>query len=139
MDAPDGMAIAGKCMCEAVSFQASTKKSDIDACHCEQCRRWSGHYWASVNTEYSSLKFVSGEEDVAWHQSSELVRRGFCRKCGSALFWHPFRHPDYANLLAIGAGSLDRPSGIRLAVHVFVSEKGDYYGIDDGLPQKPRH
>ena len=32
-------------------------------------------------------------------------------------------------------GCLDEPTGIRLANHIFVGEKGDYYEIGDGLPQ----
>jgi len=27
------------------------------------------------------------------------------------------------------------PTGVRLAKHTFVGDKGDYYDIDDGLPQ----
>ena len=42
-------------------------------------------------------------------------------------------------MLAISAGSLDAPTGVVLEKHIFVAEKGDYYPIADGLPQKPGH
>jgi hypothetical protein len=32
-------------------------------------------------------------------------------------------------------GAFDAPTGTRLAMHIFVAEKGDYYDIADGLPQ----
>jgi hypothetical protein len=32
-------------------------------------------------------------------------------------------------------GAFDGPTGTRLAKHIFVRDKGDYYDIDDGLPQ----
>jgi hypothetical protein len=32
-------------------------------------------------------------------------------------------------------GCLDEPTGIRLADHIYVAEKGDYYQIGDGVPQ----
>lgn len=32
----------------------------------------------------------------------------------------------------------DAPTSTRLAMHIFVAEKGDYYEIADGLPQNPR-
>jgi hypothetical protein len=35
-------------------------------------------------------------------------------------------------------GALDTPTGTRLAIHIFVAEKGDYYDIADGLPQNSR-
>lgn len=131
--------IMGRCMCGAVAYEAMRMSHRIDACHCEQCRRWSGHYWASVNARFSELKFLKGEERVCWFESSELVRRGFCGACGSTLFWHSHRHPDYGDLVGISAGSLDKPTGVELSVHIFVAEKGDYYTLDDGLPQRPGH
>lgn len=32
-------------------------------------------------------------------------------------------------------GAFDAPTDTRLAVHIFVADKGDYYDIADGLPQ----
>ncbi len=32
-------------------------------------------------------------------------------------------------------GAIDTPTGVRLAKHIFVADKGDYYDIEDGLPQ----
>jgi hypothetical protein len=36
-------------------------------------------------------------------------------------------------------GAFDGPTGVRLAKHTFVEEKGDYYDICDGLPQSERY
>jgi hypothetical protein len=33
-------------------------------------------------------------------------------------------------------GAFDEPTGTKLAVHIFVADKGDYYDIADGVPQK---
>lgn len=128
--------LSGKCLCGAIVFEAVRDKETTDACHCGQCRRWSGHYWAGVNTDIATLNFISGEDKVGWFQSSDLVRRGFCKECGSSLFWHPNNHKDYAHRISIAAGSLDAPSGVELVEHIFVADKGDYYEIADGLPQK---
>jgi hypothetical protein len=67
------------------------------------------------------------------------VRRGFCRNCGSALFWHAHRHKDHAHRIALAVGALDAPSGVRITEHIFVADKGDYYELADGLPQKPAY
>jgi len=68
--------------------------------------------------------------DVTWFQSSEMARRGFCGICGSQLFWDG----PGANL-SIFAGTLDRPTGLTLAGHIYCADKGDYYEIEDGLPR----
>ena len=35
-------------------------------------------------------------------------------------------------------GAFDSPTDTELAMHIYVAEKGDYYDIADGLPQKLR-
>ena len=131
--------LTGRCLCGAVSFEVSCDRDHADACHCSQCRRWSGTFWASVNVPYASLRLTSGEGSVAWFRSSESVRRGFCKTCGSALFWHPDRHKEHSHMLGVALGALDSPTGVRVAEHIFVKDKGDYYEIADGLPQKERY
>jgi hypothetical protein len=33
------------------------------------------------------------------------------------------------------AGTLNEPTGLKAKGHIFVADAGDYYSIDDGLPQ----
>jgi hypothetical protein len=33
-------------------------------------------------------------------------------------------------------GALDQPTQLKLARHIFVADKGDYYDITDELPQR---
>jgi hypothetical protein len=123
----------GSCLCGAVRFTVEGDLGHSDACHCTQCRKASGHYFASANVPRSALT-VTGEEHIRWYRSSAKVRRGFCGRCGSPLFWDPLER-DWTG---IALGAFDSPTGIRLEKHIFVSEKGDYYDIADGLPQNPR-
>lgn len=74
---------------------------------------------------------ISGEQNVTWYQSSEKARRGFCAICGSSIFWDPL----FRDWIGIAMGSFDTPTDTRIAVHVFVGEKGDYYEIADGVEQ----
>ena len=37
--------------------------------------------------------------------------------------------------LSIWAGTLDGPTGLRIAGHIFCKDKGDYYDIPEGVPQ----
>ena len=124
----------GRCLCGAVSFEVAGDLSPPDACHCSQCRRTSGHYWASTNVPRSTFT-LGGADNVRWYQSSAKVRRGFCATCGSALFWDPIEHP----IIAVAMGAFDLPTGTQLEKHIFVADKGDYYEIADGLPQSAQY
>jgi len=120
----------GSCLCGAVSFEVTGDLPGPDACHCRQCRKSSGHYFASTDVPKTSVT-IHGEDNVTWFQSSERVRRGFCKTCGSSLFWDPI----FRDFIGIAMGAFDQPTDTRLAIHVFVADKGDYYDIADGLPQ----
>jgi hypothetical protein len=122
----------GSCLCGAVRFKVEGELKAPDACHCSQCRKQSGHFWASTNVPASAIT-IEGEDSVRWYQASEKVRRGFCSTCGSFLFWDPLEH----DVIAVGMGAFDKPTGTVLHVHIFVDDKGDYYDIADGLEQRP--
>ena len=52
----------------------------------------------------------------------------FCKICGSTLFWQA----DGKDYVAIAAGTLDTPTGLKVAGHIFCADKGDYYDVLDG-------
>ena len=116
----------GSCLCGAVRYSVSGPLRPVIACHCAQCRKTSGHFVAATSAPRGS---VAIEGAVRWFQSSPAARRGFCPICGSSLFWDG----PGANL-SIHAGTLDAPTGVTLAGHIFCESKGDYYAIDDNLP-----
>lgn len=121
----------GSCLCGAITFAVTGPLPAPNACHCVQCRKQSGHVWASVDVDRGALT-VTGTP--TWFASSDKARRGFCATCGSFLFWDPLQ----GDKTAVAMGAFDAATGTRLARHIFVSQKGDYYDIADGLPQNPR-
>jgi len=62
--------------------------------------------------------------------SAHDARRGFCRECGSSLFWQA---PGRENV-SIAAGCLDEPTGITTMGQIWVASAGDYYDLDDRMP-----
>ena len=123
----------GSCLCGAVSFEVEgTLDRPPEACHCSQCRKQTSHVFVGVNVRRKALT-VHGGDRVTWYRSSEKVRRGFCSVCGSALFWNP--SIEGYEFIGIAMGAFEPPTGVRLAKHIFVGDKGDYYEIEDGLPQ----
>ena len=125
--------LEGQCLCGAVRLEVHGDLEHApEACHCSQCRKQTGHFLAAVNVRRSALT-IHGEDKVTWYRSSDQVRRGFCSVCGSSLFWKPTM--DGYEFTSVAMGVFDLPTGTRLAKHTFVGDKGDYYDIDDGVPQ----
>ena len=120
----------GSCLCGAVRFAAAGPLRGVVYCHCSQCRKQTGHYYAATNVADAGLS-IEGAKNITWYSASAFARRGFCKTCGSALFWKL----NEADETSVMAGAFDQPSGLKGEVHIFVRDKGDYYAIDDGLPQ----
>ena len=82
----------------------------------------------------SSLKITQGEERLGWFHTQK-ARRGFCPICGSSLFFDPLDRQKH-DWIGITLGTIDGATDTTLRMHIFVANKGDYYEIADGLPQK---
>lgn len=121
--------LRGSCLCGAIRFEAKGPTRDPAACHCGQCRKQSGHYWAAVSVDLADLTVMG---TPSWYEASPLAKRGFCPVCGSFLFWKGHDEDE----IAVAMGALDSPTGLRLERHIFVEDKGDYYDLTDGLPQE---
>jgi len=122
----------GGCLCGAVRFETTGPVRPVVYCHCTQCRKQTGHFYAASNVADDRLQIEGGEE-ITWFAASDTARRGFCRICGSALFWKA----NESDVTSILAGSFDAPAQLQAACHIYTACKGDYYDIDDGLPQHP--
>lgn len=120
----------GSCLCGAITFEVAGELAASTACHCKKCRKHTGHYEAGADVQRSQLS-VKGEDKITWYHSSDKVRRGFCSICGSSLFFDPV-HLDWTSVMM---GAFDSPTGTKIAMHIFVADKGDYYDIADGAPQ----
>ena len=120
----------GACLCGGVQFAVDGPLSNVIYCHCTQCRKTTGHYFASTACLREHLT-ITVDRGLRWYESSPEAKRGFCEHCGSSLFWSYKESPS----MAILAGSLDLPTGLKAEAHIFVADASDYYTIDDGLPQ----
>jgi hypothetical protein len=123
--------LTGRCNCGRVRFRARGPFRDAWGCHCKICRRQSSHFLAATQTDRAGVTII-GEDNLVWYAATDIAERGFCRTCGAHLFWKP-AEPGRISILM---GALDEPTGIRLAMHICAGEKGDYYDIADGLPQR---
>ncbi len=122
--------MSGGCYCGKVRYRASNVGTEVTECHCSQCRKQSGHRYAVVDARAGEVE-IEGGDQITWFRASDAAERGFCSACGSHLFWRSLHDDD----MGILAASIDEPTGIRMARHIYVKDKGDYYEITDGLPQ----
>ncbi len=120
---------AGSCQCGAVAYEIEGPLRPVVGCHCRICAKTSGNFVTATQGYWRKLKLTC-DEGLTWYRSSGAARRGFCRKCGGNLFFQR----DGNERISIMAGSLDQPTGLRMAAHIHVGDASDYYEICDGLP-----
>ncbi len=123
----------GGCLCGAVRYRVAGPLREVVACHCGQCLRSHGNFGTYTAARREDFELTESR-GLRWYRSSETARRGFCGECGGRLFWD---NADYG-YIAITAGSLDEPSSVRLARHIFTENLAGYYEITDDLPRQPR-
>jgi len=121
--------IKGQCLCGDVKFE-TPMPGHIDACHCETCRRWNGGPFIGVDFRESIT--LTKDDGLTWYDSSDWAKRGFCKKCGSSLFYRLNENPDF---WAITAGSLDLPQGHQIGKEIFIDSKPSYYAIAGNHPR----
>ena len=119
---PAGMK-AGGCLCGAVRFTAIPVESEMDACHCSMCRRWSAGPFMGVSCG-TSLE-VADPAALGSFVSSEHAERQFCRTCGSTLFW---RMRD-GSAAFVSAQAFDDPSAFPFGKEIFVDEQPANYAF----------
>lgn len=127
------MVATGGCACSGVRYRVAGDLRSVSDCHCEPCRRITGHHMAATAADVTTVSFES-DETLRWYDSTPTVQYGFCSTCGATLFWRAADKPDH---LSITAGSLDHPTGLRTTVALFVDEAGDYHRLDTDMEMVP--
>jgi hypothetical protein len=120
---------SGGCLCGQVRYAVEGALRDIICCHCEQCRRSSGHFVAATACRRARFRLLS-HDTLKWYSAKPGLRRGFCAACGSSLFFEDLN----SERISIAAGTLDAPQGLRIAAHIYAAEAGGYYRIEPDVP-----
>ncbi len=126
--------ITGSCLCEGIAFEVTTPTKWCAHCHCSMCRRAHGAgvvTWFGI--ESGQLTLTRGADLLQWYQSSPSpprARRGFCRRCGSMLF---FEGERWAGETHVARASVPGPIDRQPQVHVYYEGHVDWLTVDDGL------
>ncbi|MDJ0659352.1 MAG: GFA family protein [Crocosphaera sp.] len=115
--------IKGRCLCGAVNIATSSINHHVAACHCNMCRKWGGA--ALLGVECNDGISFEGEEYIQVYNSSQWAERGFCKQCGTHLF---YRLKD-DNHYHIPAAIFDNAENFIFDTEVFIEEKPNYYSF----------
>ena len=75
----------GHCLCGSVKVTAKNASDHVGACHCKSCRRWGGGPFMEIDC--GAEVQIDGGDNVSIFNSSDWAERGFCRNCGTHLFY----------------------------------------------------
>ncbi|NIF27208.1 GFA family protein [Pantoea sp. Tr-811] len=117
----------GSCLCGAVRYTLLCAPKAVSHCHCSQCRKGHGAAFASYGSvPRSALQVVSGADAISVYASSDAVRREFCSRCGSNLFWSRSQG-DYSDWISIALGTLDTAFKPGKQAHVHTDSRAPWY------------
>jgi len=111
----------GSCLCGQATFSAEARPR-LQACHCSMCRKRVGGPFMAVPCDKAEF---SGS--VKRYESSEGFERGFCRECGSSLYFHP----KGSGLHGIPIGLFDDQTGLPFLTEFFIDQKPDCYAFSN--------
>lgn len=114
---------SGSCLCASVRIVAKPKSNSIGVCHCVMCRKWGGGPFFAAECE-SAVDF-EGTEYISTYSSSDWAERGFCRKCGTHLFYRLKQEGHYA----IPVGLFEDSDDWMLADQIFIDQKPSFYSF----------
>jgi hypothetical protein len=111
----------GQCLCGKVKVSANKASNHVGVCHCSFCRKRTGGplFALDCGTEVS----FHGKDNISVYNSSEWAERGFCKQCGSNLFYRLKEKQHYF----IPAGLFEDDKEFVFDHEVFVDEKPKYY------------
>lgn len=113
----------GSCLCGTVRIAIKTTSDSVGACHCSKCRKWGGGPLLAVECG-SNVQF-DNTDSISVFSSSAWAERGFCRACGSHLFYRLKKEGNY--WMPVGLFNDEQPW--ILDQQIFIDEKPPFYSF----------
>ena len=102
--------LTGGCQCGAIRYALARAPKRACICHCRMCQKASGQpFMAFATFDESDMRWTRGAPAV--FRSSNFAERGYCKDCGTPLFFKFEGHE-----FSITTGSLDDPAAAPPAV-----------------------
>lgn len=129
--------IKGACQCGSVTYELLEPPTLVAACHCKECQKLSTSAFSiTAMVDASTIKFNG--EMKEWSRkadSGNISVAKFCPTCGNRLYHYD---PQEPNKLKFKPSTLSDTRIIQPTVHIWVSEKQDWYEIPEGVKTFPK-
>ena len=107
----------GSCKCSEVKYEVKSEIEMVANCHCNSCRKMSGAAFATiVVVDEQECEIVAGRNELTVYQVSDNVKKHFCRKCGTPVYYLNQKIPGK---YIIPVGSLDNPMDLTPSLNIF--------------------
>ena len=123
----------GGCLCGAVRYSYDAPPLATVACHCRDCQKLSGATnLLTIYVDRAAFSHERGElarfrKRADSGREADYVR---CARCGTRVWHEPQNAPQY---VFIAAGSLDDPSWVVPAAHIWTSRAAPSANIPKGV------
>lgn len=113
------------CLCQAVKFEVEIQSKNFGVCHCKDCRKWTGGVYMSMSGG-NGLTFEN-EDVIGRYSHSDWAERGFCKKCGTNLFYRLKKIDHYFLMLGVINDDID----LHFEEQQFIDQKPNHYSFSD--------
>ncbi|MFW1677829.1 GFA family protein [Pontibacter sp. JAM-7] len=129
--------IEGACQCGGVTYRLLRPAKLIAACHCRECQK--------LSTSAFSITAVVDATDVEFNgrmkewqrkaDSGNTIAAKFCPNCGNRIYHF---NPDKPEEIRLKPTNLSDTRIIQPTIHIWVSEKQDWYTLPEGVTCYPK-
>ena len=124
----------GSCLCGVVLFIIQGFHRHVSICHCIQCMKSYGNFWAYTALKDLNIKILT-KRTLKWFKSSKKAQRGFCKRCGASIFFKM----NKSSTISISAGLFDKSLKLKTIRNIFIKNRLKYYSLDNNIPKFSRH
>lgn len=111
----------GSCLCGSVEVSSSSEEKSFHACHCGICRKWGGG--PALTVDAGKNISTKGDEYISVYESSAWAERGFCKRCGTHLFYR-LKETDYINY---SLGLFENYESFKFREQIYIDHKPGNY------------
>lgn len=124
--------MTGSCLCGSIRWTTTSALRPVIECHCHRCQKATGNHMAATEAANEHLEITG--DTITWYSPADdhNVAYGFCRACGSTLFYRSGIADATNSTTSICAGSIDGPSGLSTAEIWFASNAADHQHLPPG-------
>lgn len=111
----------GTCLCGKISIRIENMNSEVGACHCSMCRKWTGGPFVAADCG-KTVEISDNDKQLSLYDSSAWAQRAFCKNCGTSLFYR-LKH-DGRTMVSVG---LLENQKVDFHHEIFIDEKPEFY------------